>query len=74
MDRVQVSGKETRKIYYRNDPVKYDLDLPTAIPLVFERFKGRVLGLDSRAKQVYSPAAYWILLLIYFRFLATLSK
>jgi len=52
MDRVKVSGKETRKIYYRNDLVKYDLDLPSAIPLVYERFKVTVLGLDSRAKQV----------------------
>ena len=26
MVRVQVSGEETRKINYRNDPVKYDLN------------------------------------------------
>ena len=74
MGRVQVSGKETRKIYYRNDPVKYDLNSTITIPLVFIRFNGTVLGLDSCAKQVYIPAAYWILSLIYFIFLATLSK
>ena len=27
MVRVQVSGEETRKIDYRNDPVKYDLNV-----------------------------------------------
>ena len=26
MVRIQVSGEETRKTDYRNDPVKYDLD------------------------------------------------
>ena len=50
MDRVQVSGKETRKIYYRNDPVKYDLNFTTEIPLVFKRFGGTVWGLGERNK------------------------
>ena len=48
MDRVQVSGKETRKIYYRNDPVKYDLNFTITIPLDFKRFKGNILGLGGR--------------------------
>ena len=52
MDRVQVSGKETRKIYYRNDPVKYDLNFTTAIPLGFKRFKGTVLGLRERSNSL----------------------
>ena len=50
MDRVQVSGKETRKIYYRNDPVKYDLNFTSEIPLVFNRFNGTVLGLGERKR------------------------
>ena len=29
MIQVQVSGEETRKIDYRNDPVKYDLNFLT---------------------------------------------
>ena len=48
MDRVRVSGKETRKKYYRNDPVKYDLNYTTTFPLGFKRFKGTVLGLEER--------------------------
>ena len=52
MDWVQVSGKETRKIYYRNDPVKYDLNFTTAIPLGFKRFKGTVLGLRERSNSL----------------------
>ena len=47
MDRVQVSGKETRKINYRNDQVKYDLNFTTTIPIGFKRFKGTVEVLGS---------------------------
>jgi len=50
MDRVQVSGKETRKIYYRNNPVKYDLNVTSEIPLVFKRFSGTVLGVRKRSQ------------------------
>ena len=60
MDRVQVSGKETRKMYCRNDPVKYDLNLTTQIPLVFKRFKGNILGLESFGRPVYIRNAHKI--------------
>ena len=74
MDRVQVSGKETRKIYYRNDPVKYDLDLTIQIPLVFKRFKGNILGLESFGRPVYIKNARRISPTDLFDIIATLSK
>ena len=42
MVRVQVSGEETRKIDYRNDPVKYDLDFNVGLMGYLNVYKRRV--------------------------------
>ena len=54
--------------------VKYDLDLTTQIPLVFKRFKGNILGLESFGRPVYIKNARRISPTDLFDIIATLSK